>query len=314
MENKDTNPNGFSNPQSQDPHMASPWSNSHHNGAHARNRLLLPKHNNHLSVKQRFCGMQVREKRRSVRMKLIDIMWSGVDCRRGSARERWPGLTCWQDRNVLWLFRLLPQRPCARTVFRTFLDGETSLWRSSHLDHLRAISVPPETSNQEEKIMINSRLGIDSGIRWTDIWFIGCESSTVERGFGSECFYDQQSPSIVNLPRPADLSGSQREIKQGRTHPRGLIFAACDKVRPVWSQLQIRHHIHMCSLVIENLLSGFSIEEGNFSWFVTGDDQVWAEGKGTNDSLGANRIKEGFWLFWFCTKRTKECFTNISNG
>lgn len=113
--------------------------------------------------------------------------------------------------------------------------------------------------------MINPRLGIDSGIRWTDIWFIGCESSTVERGFGSECFYDQQSPSIVNLPRPADLSGSQREIKQGRTHPRGLIFAACDKVRPVWSQLQIRHHIHMCSLVIENLLSGFSIKEGNFS-------------------------------------------------
>ena len=69
-------------------------------------------------------------------------------------------------------------------------------------------------------------------------------------------------------------------------YPSGLVFATCDEVCPIGSQLKVGHEVHVRAFIVQDFVACLRIEEGNFSGLVASDNEGRRR-EGANDSLAA---------------------------
>jgi hypothetical protein len=80
-------------------------------------------------------------------------------------------------------------------------------------------------------------------------------------------------------------------------YPCSLVLTTSDEIGPILAQLEIRHDVHMCTLVVEDFLARLSVEECNFSRLVACKDHTGHIWERADSWLGTDRMKHRCRLF-----------------
>lgn len=92
-----------------------------------------------------------------------------------------------------------------------------------------------------------------------DVWLPACNRCTVQGRLRSVRFQNCQRLCFMQLSWDTCVNCARLNCNK-RTYSSSLVFAACDEVRMIGTQLKVGNDIHVCPLVVEHLVTGLRVE------------------------------------------------------
>jgi hypothetical protein len=83
------------------------------------------------------------------------------------------------------------------------------------------------------------------------------------------------------------------------THSGRFVFTTRDTIRPIFAQLQIRHNIPVCPLIVVQFFTTLHIEQRNLSRLMTSENDVRYISERADGRFRSNRVEEIKWIEGF---------------